>query len=255
VDLYTFEKNILKKNNINLKHLVLNYDNSGVFDEKHLQAFLEIQTFILNFLNYKDFIEENMLLNIKNKYNKNPTFLKIFKIIDNEKKIFNLNMDSQKVCAQFFTMTLLQVLNNKLTLSEKDDFNNRWCGVYDIFENFDKTLEKFCIFFKNGVVVENFSKKSNRELTALILNFGVFSGFLKKKTEDNKGGKKSVFYCLAILPNFTLDWIFIDLKIYFSQPTIIDDGLNKYTCGYHYLSISKIFRENIKSDRFFILKN
>jgi hypothetical protein len=141
---------------------------------------------------------------------------------------------------------------------EEDDAGNRWCGAYEVFNNFFNILEKFFIYF--GVIdagtTENcHNKKNSRDLIASILNILIFKNFLIKKIEVRPDGKKHAFYSLNIKPYFNVDWVYMDLKIYFEQPTIIDNGLNKYTCGYHYLSISKVFRENTKSNKIFILKN
>lgn len=122
-----------------------------------------------------------------------------------------------------------------------------------------------------------------RELVLYLISCGLVHNFLKKKTERPKnskkvladplkklevGGpaafdegrrkstvKKSVFY--AFNPNFCMDVhkIFFNLKIYFYEPDIIDIGTNKFMAGFHYLSVTKVFRENSRSNRIFVLKN
>ena len=260
MDIFSFEKNLLKKHNIDLLEISLNFDNINVLNCEHLQAFFEIQPMLLNFLKYKYFIEQNSLLFDNTHISKNTTYLKIIKIIDEEKKIFNLKINPTAACNQLLILILFQTLNNSLVISESDDLDIRWCGVYDVFRNFSNVIEKFFIYFEMGGVVgvppQN-SNKAVRDLIASILNVCIFNGIIKKKTEADvmSPKKKCAFYAMNLGPTFEADWVYLDLKIHFKQPRIIDDGVNKYSCGFHYLSVSKIFRENIKSNRVFFLKN
>jgi hypothetical protein len=256
LDLYYFEKHIIEIDDISLQHLVANYDDADKFNSNELQVFLEIQPFILVYINYGVFINNFQFGSFKSKINKNTCYDAIFNVILGQMTDTNYNLNCVRASEQLLFSFLLQSLNNKLLISEIDDSGSQWYGAYDIFEFFLKNLEKFFVFFGAAKLVgAQTLKKNSRELILILLGWGVSEGFLKKKIQHNGVKKKYAFYCLNIKPLSTYNWVFLDLKIHFTQPKIIEFGQNKYACGRHYLSVTKIFRENIKSDRLFILNN
>ena len=203
MDVFKFEQHILKKNSIDLMLLIQHYDDFGKFDARHMQAFIEVQSFILNFLTYTNFIEIEWANFSGKKYQKNQSHLKILQIIESEKQKFNLNINAEAACAQFLILIMLGIMNNKLLVLESDDLKDNWYGVHEITQNFIETLEKFFIFFGGGCANNAVDfKKSNRELVILIISTGILNNFFKKKTEAVSEKKRCVFYKLCIKKQF-----------------------------------------------------
>lgn len=256
IGLKIFEKNILQKKNINIEKLICNFDCLENLNTLELQAFLETQPLLFVIINFEEFLKNFNHITEEKKLLRNKIYKKVFQIVDNEKKIFNLNYNTDEVCSQLFVAYLLIIFNNKLLISEKDEGGVVWCNIYDIFENFLAILNRFFIFFnEDGFGLSEREKKNEREFLIQILNICVFQNFLKKKIETSKGGKKGAFYCLNLKNVNSSSRIFLDLKIFFEEPMLVSRENNMFMVGYHYLSVTKVFRENIKSNRFFVLKN
>lgn len=201
-----------------------------------------------------DFLEESHTL-FEKKIILNKSYLKIVKIIENENKIHELNLDTRKVTNQFLLSIILQIFNNRILSSQKDSANVYWYNSYDFFETFFSVLNKFFIYFNFlGFECLESRKKEDRSLIAHLVNLGLAGNFLKKKIEFTEN-KKAVFYSLNLPGNEATDLIFLDLKIHFIEPKIIKCEHNMFMLGLHYLSVTKIFRENIRSNQIFILKN
>lgn len=225
------------------------------------------------FENYSDLLYKikNCINNvIKEKNKENNSILKLINIFKHQMYILNINLNPDELINELLSLIFIQSFSENFVIFdtfEENEFettyfyenNKLFYKTHDIINSFSNNLNQFIIFFDindNSDLINNNqnikSKKCNEELCFFLITFCESEKILLKKQIKQKK-KKINFYGFNNINNFFI--LNTNLKINFFETSLKIYENNYYLVGLFYTNVTKVFKENIKSNKYFILNN